>query len=71
MPELRTVNGERGYDPATGVRHEYSAVARRREPGSGSTPGWLIAGIAVVALGAWAAYHFGPDFRRYIKMERM
>jgi hypothetical protein len=33
--------------------------------------GWLIAGLAVLGLGIWAAYRFGPDFARYRKMERM
>jgi hypothetical protein len=33
--------------------------------------GWLIAGLAVLGLGVWAAYRFGPDFARYRKMESM
>jgi len=37
----------------------------------GVSKGWLIAGLAVIGVGAWAAYHFGPDFARYMKMERM
>jgi hypothetical protein len=37
----------------------------------GISAGWLIAGLAAVGIGAWMAWHFGPDLRRYIKMERM
>jgi len=37
----------------------------------GVSKGWLIAGLAVVGLGAYMAWHFGPDFARYMKMERM
>jgi hypothetical protein len=37
----------------------------------GISTGWLIAGLAVVGLGVWAAYRFGPDFARYRKMENM
>jgi hypothetical protein len=32
---------------------------------------WLIGGLAAIGLGIWAAYKFGPDLARYIKMERM
>jgi hypothetical protein len=32
---------------------------------------WLIGGLAAIGLGFWAAYKFGPDLVRYIKMERM
>lgn len=32
---------------------------------------WLIGGLAVLGLGFLAAYKFGPDLVRYIKMERM
>lgn len=37
----------------------------------GMSTGWLIAGLALLGLGVWAAYHFGPDFARYRKMENM
>lgn len=33
--------------------------------------GWMIGGLVVLGLGVWAMYKFGPDFRRYVKMERM
>lgn len=32
---------------------------------------WLIGGLAALGLGFLAAYKFGPDLVRYIKMERM
>jgi hypothetical protein len=44
---------------------------RERAGSEGISTGWLIAGLAVVGVGAWALYHFGPDLRRYLKMERM
>ena len=43
----------------------------RRADSAGLSRGWLIAGVAVAVLGFLAARHFGPDLRRYIKMERM
>lgn len=33
--------------------------------------GWMIGGLVVLGLGLFAAYKFGPDLVRYIKMERM
>jgi hypothetical protein len=38
---------------------------------AGVSPGLLFAGLAVLGLGALAAYHYGPDLIRYIKIERM
>lgn len=32
--------------------------------------GWMIGG-AVGLVAAWMIWHFGPDFVRYVKMERM
>jgi hypothetical protein len=46
-----------------------TAPARRGESSGGLSTGWVVAGLAAVALGAW--YHFGGDLKRYIKMERM
>ncbi|HEY7314938.1 MAG TPA: hypothetical protein VH643_36670 [Gemmataceae bacterium] len=58
--------------------HVYSSGSEeRRRPrmerdrSGGMSTGWLIAGLAVLGLGIWAAYRFGPDFARYRKMERM
>ena len=45
-----------------------SELARRSY---GERPGLLLAGLAAVALGAFAVYYFGPDLRRYLKMEAM
>jgi hypothetical protein len=41
--------------------------ARRESQSSG----WFMFGLAAVAVGALAWYHFGGDVKRYIKMERM
>lgn len=43
----------------------------KRLGGKKLSTGWMIAGLAVLGVGAWMVYHFGPDFRRYMKMERM
>ncbi len=37
----------------------------------GASTGWLLAGLIGVGVGAWMAWHFGPDLVRYLKMERM
>jgi len=42
-----------------------------RAGSGGISTGWLIAGLAAAGIGAWALYHFGPDLRRYLKIERM
>ncbi len=33
--------------------------------------GWMFAGLAGIGVAAWMVWHFGPDFIRYMKMERM
>jgi hypothetical protein len=45
-------------------------LAERLDSGSRST-GLLLAGLAVVSVGAWMLWQFGPDLRRYLKIERM
>ncbi len=40
--------------------------------GAGKIPkGWMLAGLAGIGVAAWMVWHFGPDFVRYMKMERM
>jgi hypothetical protein len=40
--------------------------------GSGGLPsGWLLVGLAGIGLAAYMVWHFGPDFARCVKMERM
>jgi hypothetical protein len=46
-----------------GTRWEH----RSRRSGSGL----LLAGLAVVGLGALAWYYLGPDLRRYLKIRNM
>jgi hypothetical protein len=31
----------------------------------------MLAGLVGIGLAAWMAWHFVPDLKRYIKMERM
>jgi hypothetical protein len=59
------------YGQDSDERRRWSAPARWSEEAGGLSTGWAVAGLAAVALGAWMAYHFGPDLRRYVKMERM
>jgi hypothetical protein len=47
-----------------------SAPAQWAESGARSQ-GWLMAGVAALAIGGLAWYYFGGDIKRYIKMERM
>jgi hypothetical protein len=48
----------------------YSPPDRRQE--SNAAPwGLIVAGVVIGGLAAMAWYEFGPDLRRYIKMELM
>ena len=50
---------------------ERYGLARRRTESGGPSWGLMISGLAAVGLGLMAWYYFGPDLRRYIKIERM
>lgn len=73
MSTLRPAN------PSFAARYPGAEWVARREPAEwhrgyarpGPGPGLLLAGLAVVGLGALAWYTMGPDLIRYIKMERM
>lgn len=47
-----------------------TALASQTSSGGLST-GWLLAGLAVVGLGALAWYYLGPDLKRYLKIRNM
>ena len=47
-------------------RHDFA----ERESGYGSS-GLLLAGLAVLTLGALGWYYLGPDLRRYLKIKSM
>jgi hypothetical protein len=47
-----------------------SRLAERLASDKRST-GLMLAGLVAVGVGAWMIWHFGPDLRRYLKMERM
>jgi len=68
MSRMTSEYPERVYSSASEERRR-SLMERDRS--GGMSTGWLIAGLAVLGLGIWAAYHFGPDLARYRKMERM
>jgi hypothetical protein len=38
---------------------------------AGRSRGMMLGGLVALGLGAWMLWHFGPDLRRYLKMERM
>lgn len=44
-----------------------TSTARSRH----KSQGWTIGGLVLLGLGLLAAYKFGPDLVRYIKIERM
>ncbi len=54
-----------------GERREWPGNLQQRGNHTGLSPGLLVLGLAGLCLGALAAYHFGPDLVRYIKIERM
>ncbi len=54
----------------TGYEGSGQRLVRRRRSATGG-PGWMIGGLVVLGVGLLAAYKFGPDLVRYIKMERM
>lgn len=68
MSKQTTEYPERVY--SSGDEGKWRHLAERAGAG-GLSLGWMIAGLAAVGVGAWAVYHFGPDLRRYLKMERM
>lgn len=53
-----------------GDRERRSELAERVGLGEVSSRA-LIAGLVAVGLLAWAAYQFGPELRRYMKMRSM
>jgi hypothetical protein len=50
---------------------ERYGLSRRRTQGSGPSLGLMISGVAAIGLGLLAWYYFGPNLRRYIKIERL
>jgi hypothetical protein len=58
------------YDRAGEEWRERLAPALRSATG-GLSPAWVVGGLAALAVGYLAVRHFGPDLRRYIKMEMM
>ena len=70
MSEMRLPGQRSMFDRAGEEWREEIAPAGRSAAG-GLSAGWVIGGVAVLALGYLAWRHFGPDLRRYIKMESM
>jgi len=66
MSRLPTQYPERVYASSTEEKRQ-GVMEQIRSKGTGRM--WLIGGLAI--LGLLAVYKFGPDFVRYVKMERM
>jgi cytoskeletal protein RodZ len=68
MSRMTSQYPERVYSSSEEERQR-PAVERKRS--EGISTGWLLAGLAVLGLGALAWYQFAPDVRRYIKIRNM
>lgn len=66
MSRLPTQYPERVYASSTEEKRQ-GLMEQVRSKGTGRM--WLVGGLAI--LGLLAVYKFGPDFVRYVKMERM
>jgi hypothetical protein len=66
MSRLTTEYPERVYS----TPEERSEGGLRERPAI-RRPALLLAGLVALGVGAWMIYRFGPDFVRYMKMERM
>lgn len=70
MADLRTADEmRRGYLPPQEASDRSSSSQWMEN--RGISTGWALFGLAAVALGIFAFYHFEPDFRRYMKIKRM
>lgn len=68
MSRMTSQYPERVYASSTEEKREGLMEQLRSK---GTSRAWVIGGLVAVGLGIWAAYKFGPDFVRYVKMERM
>jgi hypothetical protein len=59
------------FNDRTSTWGEQSPAERTHSANLLPTAGWVLAGLAVAGLTFLALRHFGPDFRRYLKMEMM
>ena len=66
MSRIASQYPERVYATSTEEKRQ-NLMEQIRSKGTGRM--WLIGGLAI--LGLLAVYKFGPDFVRYVKMERM
>jgi hypothetical protein len=66
MSRITSQYPERVYATSTEEKRQ-NFMERMNSKGTGRM--WLIGGLAI--LGLLAVYKFGPDFVRYVKMERM
>lgn len=51
--------------------HESSTLRPYEMERGGGLSGWMIGGLALLALGGLAWYYLGPDVRRYLKIRNM
>jgi hypothetical protein len=70
MSDVRSSLQAGEHYEASDWRRVTSAPLRRTDSG-GLSPGWVVAGVAALAFGAWLWYHIGSGLERSINVERM
>jgi hypothetical protein len=70
MSEFDVEAVPRPYCP-TEEQNRSSAEVMFARDHSRSGPNWLLLGLAVAGLGAFAWYSFGPDLVRYMKLRQI
>lgn len=73
MSRMPSEEAYRSHQPGSmrdaGWRHYEVEPRHQRERGGPS--GWMIAGLALLGVGALTWYYLGPDIRRYMKIRSM
>jgi hypothetical protein len=70
MSELKVQDGSI-YGERLDTWRDRSVGSRANSNGLMPAAGWVIGGLAAAGLAYMAWRHFGPDLRRYLKMEMM
>ena len=70
MSDLRYLDEERVSYRDRGELYDRSHPMHWKES-SGVSSGWMLVGVAALAVCTLALYHFGSDFKRYLKIKSM
>jgi hypothetical protein len=70
MSELKVQDGSM-HGERLEAWHDRPVASRANPNGLMPAAGWVIGGLAAAGLAYVAWRHFGPDLRRYLKMEMM